>query len=136
MIITHLFYTNLEKLVVNVFISNPHFILMIGDFNAKLSKWSSDTTTAEGAQLDCLMKQVITEPAHVLENSSSYIDLIFSNQPNLITDSGVHPTLHSKSHHQIVYSKLNLKSKYPPPYIREIWDYNRSKTGLPLYGNF
>ena len=81
---------NLEKLVINVSSTNPHFILMIGDFNAKLSNWSSnDTTTIEGAQLDYLtslyyMKQVITEPTHILENSSSCIDLIFSNQPNLI----------------------------------------------------
>ena len=57
----------MEKLVVNISSSNPHFIL-IGDFNAKSSNWSSnDTTTAEGAQLDYLtslnnMKQVITEP--------------------------------------------------------------------------
>ena len=59
---------NLEKLVTNISSINPHFILMIGDFNAKLSNWSSnDTTTVEGAQLDYLtslycMKQVITEP--------------------------------------------------------------------------
>ena len=54
------------------------------------------------------MKHVITEPTHISENSSSGIDLIFSNQPNLITDTAVHPTLHSKCHHQIIYSKLNL----------------------------
>ena len=42
------FVINLEKLVVIMSSSNPHFILMIGDFN-----WSSnDPTTAEGAQLD------------------------------------------------------------------------------------
>ena len=99
------FTTNLEKIVVNISSANSHFILMIGDFNAKSSNWpSNDTTTAEGAQLDYLislygMKQVITEPTHILENSSSCIDLIFSNQPNLIMDSGVHPTLHSKFHH-------------------------------------
>ena len=103
------FTTNLEKLVVNISSTNPHFILMIGDFNAKSSNWSSnDTTTAEGAQLYYLtslygMKQVIIEPTHILENSSSCIHLIFSNQPNLIMDSEVHPTLHSKSQHQIIY---------------------------------
>ena len=55
---------------------------MIGDFNAKLSNWSSnDTTTTEGAQLNYLtslygMKQFITGPAHILGNSSTSIDLI------------------------------------------------------------
>ena len=76
------------------------------------------------------MKQVITEPTHILENSSSCIDLIFSNQPNLIMDSGVHPALHSKCHHQIFYAKPNLKIEYRPPYTRKIWNYSRSETDL------
>ena len=83
------FTTNLEKLVIKISGTNPHFILMIGDFNAKSSNCSSnDTTAAESAHLDYLtslygIKQVITEPTHTLENSSSCIDVIFSNQPNL-----------------------------------------------------
>ena len=112
------------------------FILITGNFNAKSSNWSPNgTATAEGVQLDYLtllhgMKQVITEPTHILENSFSCIDLIFSNQPNLITDSGVHPTLHSKCHHQIIYSKLNLKIEYRPHYNRKIWNCSRSETDL------
>ena len=36
-----------------VYRSNPHFLLILGDLNAKPSYWASnDTTTAEGAQLD------------------------------------------------------------------------------------
>ena len=109
---------------------------MIGDFNTKLSNWScNDTTTAEGAQLDYLtslygMKQVITEPTHNLENSFSCIDLLFSNQANLIMDSGVRPTLYSKCHHQTIYSKLNLKIEYRPHYNRKIWNCSRSETDL------
>ena len=41
-----------------------------------------------------------------------------------------HPTLHSKCHHQIIYAKLNLKIKYPPPYTSQIWNYSRSETNL------
>ena len=82
------FITNLEKIVVDIFRSNPHFLLLIGDFNAKSTDWSSnDTTTAEGAQLNYFtslygMKQVITEPTHILESPASCTDLIFTNQPN------------------------------------------------------
>ena len=54
------------------------------------------------------MKQVITEATHILESSSSCIDLTFSNQSNLIMDSGVRPTLQSKCHHQIIYPKFHL----------------------------
>ena len=43
-------------------------------------------------------------------------------------DYGVHLSLHEKCHHQIIYSKLNLKIEYPPQYIGKIWDYNRSVT--------
>ena len=47
------FITNLEKIVVDISRSNPHFLLLIGDFNAKSSNWSSnDTTSAESAPLD------------------------------------------------------------------------------------
>ena len=128
------FITNLENLVVDISRSNRHFLLLIGELNAKSSNWSSnDTTTAEGAQLDYFtslygMKQVKTEPTHILESSASCIDLIFTNQSNIVMDSRVHLSLHEKCHHQIIYSKLNLRSEYPPPYIRRIWDYNRSDT--------
>ena len=109
------FITNLEKIVVDISRSNPHFLLLIGDVNAKSSNWSSnDATTAEVAQLDYFtslygMKQVITEPGHILESFDSCIDLIFTNQPSIVMDSGVHLSLHEKCNHQIIYSKLNLR---------------------------
>ena len=85
----------------------------------------NDQSSKEGTQLESLtslygMTQLIAEPTHVLENSSSCIDLIFTNQPNLIMDSGVYPSLHSKCHHQVIYTKLNLQKEYPPPYTREV----------------
>ena len=33
-------------------------------------------------------------------------------------DSGVHASLHRNCHHQVVYTKLNLKMEYPPLYER------------------
>ena len=51
------------------------------------------------------------------------IDLIFTNHQNLVRESGMHPTLNSKCHHQIIYYKLNLKIEYPPPNTHEIWKY-------------
>ena len=40
----------------------------------------------------------------------------------------MHPTLYPKCHHQMIYSKLNLKIDYPPCYMCIIWDYTKSKT--------
>ena len=131
-----LFLTNLENLLADITNRNPHFMLLLGDFNAKSKAWFIDNQSSrEGTQLESLtsvygMKQLIAEPTHVLENSSSCIDLIFTDQSNLIMDAGVHPSLHSKCHHQVIYAKLNLKMQYPPPYTREIWDYGKSRFDL------
>ena len=62
----------------------------------------------------------------MLANSSSCIDLIFTDQPSLIVDCGIHPSLHPNCHHQIVYCKLDLKIVYPPPYQRHVWDFKRA----------
>ena len=65
--------------------SNPFLTTVIGDFNAKLNKWSEDDrSTIEGSKIDFLtsqfgLSQIIKEPTHILENSSSCIDLIFYN---------------------------------------------------------
>ena len=48
-------------------------------------------------------QQLISDPTHFFPKSSSCNDLIFTYQPNLMVDSGVHPTLHTNSHHKIIY---------------------------------
>ena len=62
--------------------------------------------------------QLVSDPTHVLPASSSSFDLIFTDQPNLVIDNGVHPFLHTSCHHQITYYNLNLMIVYPPPYER------------------
>ena len=107
---------------------------MIGNFNAKSSNWYlNDVTNFEGSQIEFLasqfaMSQVINEPTHILDNSKSCIDLIFTSQPNMIMDSGVHPSLHSNCHHQIIYAKFDLKVFYPPPYERTVWHFSRANS--------
>ena len=73
---------------------------------------------------------MIDESAHVLEPSSSCIDLIFTSQPHLITESGAHPSLHPNSHYQVIFAKFNLEIHYPPPYLRDVWSYQDSNTDL------
>ena len=64
------------------------------------------------------MQQIIKEPTHISNTSSSCIGLIFTSQPNLITDSGVRSSLHPNCYHQINFAKVNLHIVYPPPYER------------------
>ena len=63
-----------------------------------------------------------------MSNSSSCIDLIFTSQPNMVIESGIHSSLHSSCHHQIVFTKFNLKRCFRPPYSREVWHFKEAKT--------
>ena len=127
------FLSNFEKIFDDVQILQLAFTVILGDFNAQSkSWWSGDSTTMEGTRLDSLVSthgfyQLISAPTHILRNSLSCIDLIFTDQPRLVVDSSVHPNLHENCHHQIIYCKLNLKTVYPPPYQRLVWDFKRAE---------
>ena len=75
--------------------------------------------TIENITSQLRSNQLIIEPTHILQNSSSCIDLIFTSQPNLVIGSGVLSSLHASSHHQFVFAKFNLKIYYPPLHSRE-----------------
>ena len=98
---------------------NPFLMVVLGDFNAKSKHWcSQDSTNFEGIAIKSVtsqfgLSQIITEATHILESSSSCIDLIFTTQPNLAVESGVHPSLHPNIQNVTnkLYSK-NLIYKY------------------------
>ena len=126
------FILKFEMMLSDINSSNPHFSIILGDFNERSSNWwQGDTQTSEGSRIDYLttsygFQQLISEPTHILKNSSYCVDLIFTDQPNLITDSGTHPSLHPNCHHNITFCKINLKITYPPPYRRLMWDFKRA----------
>ena len=103
--------------------SNSHLIVVLGAFNIKSKNWySNDKTTRKCVKIEFVSSQhgfhqTINEPTHVLKNSSSCTDLIFTSKPNLVVDSGGHSSLHLNCHHQIGYAKYNLKILFfCPPY--------------------
>ena len=128
------FVYNLDLTLDALIQKNPFLTVMIGGFNAKFNKWcSTDKTTPEGAKHDDLtsqygLTQLLKEPTHISDNYRSCIDLIFTSQPNLVVDFGIHPSLHENCYHQIVYSKFDLKIFYPPPYERAVWHYQQANT--------
>ena len=67
--------------------------------------------------------QIIDKPAHILSNSSSGSDLIFTSQPNLVIQSGVHSYLHANCHHQTTYEKFDLNVVKPLLYGKVVWHY-------------
>ena len=54
------------------------------------------------------------------------IDLIFTTQPNLVMEFGVHSSLHSNCHHHKKFTKFNPKIYYSPSYEREVWHYQKA----------
>ena len=126
------FLLNFEQLLDDVSQCRPSLSIITGDFNARsVSWWSNDINTTEGLKLSSMpssvgFTQLINEPTHIQSSSSSCIDLIFTDQPNLSVNCGVHASLHPNCHHQIVYSRFNLDIYYPPPYQRLIWDYKKA----------
>ena len=114
----------------------PFLVVLIGDLNVKSKNWyCHDKSSHEGNAIENVtaqfgLQQIINEPAHISNISSSCIDLIFTSQPNLINNSGVHSSLHPNCHHQIVFAKLNLHIVYHPPYLREICHDREANTGL------
>ena len=104
----------------------------MGDFNARLSNWCKyDISNYEGVQVDSItsrhgLEQMICKPTHILSNCSSFTDFIFTNQPNLVADSGTHHSLQPNGNHQIIDCKINLHVEYPPPYQRHVWNYAKA----------
>ena len=115
---------------------NPFLLVVLGDFNVKLSQWHDKvSSTSEGISVENItsqfgLHQIINEPTHILENSSLCIDLVFTSQPNLSVESGTQATLHPNCYHQIIYAKFNLEVLYQQPYTHEVWHYQDSNVDL------
>ena len=76
---------------------------------------------------------MINNQTHSSNTYTSCTDLNFTSQPNLVVESGVHPSLHPNCYHQIIFAKFNLKIhhlKYQPPYYRQVWHYQEADTEL------
>ena len=110
----------------------PFFSIILGDFIERTKCWwTLDKQSKEGDSLFLISStsgytQLINSATNIIENSSSCIDLIFTQQPNLVTSSEVHTSLHNSCHHQITFAHINLLIEYPPPYHRMIWDYSNA----------
>ena len=86
------FLASFGKLMNQVNMLKSYFTVILGDFNARSQSWWSDGITSyEGSHIDSLtttygFHQLISDPTHLLPNSSSCIDLKFTDQPNLAVE--------------------------------------------------
>ena len=107
-------------------------LLVTGNFSVKSSSWwSDDIDTIEGMQLESItpyygLYQIINDATHILPLSTSCIDLIFTNLPNLVINTGTHPLLHQYCHNQVIFAEINLKVYYLPPHKQLLPDYEKA----------
>ena len=112
------FLTNFEHLLSDINARKPSVSVILGDFNARsTSWWSNDIDSLKGTKLLSLctsngIHQIISEPTDIQRNSSSCIDLIFTDQVWLLTTESTH------HYTQIVtiksYIKLLILTLYTP----------------------
>ena len=55
----------------------------------------------------------------------SWIDLKFCTNTNVISKHGIDVSIFEKCHHNIIFGKIDIRVPHPPPYVREVWDYNK-----------
>ena len=126
------FSTHLHQILSYTNKSKPSLSVIAGDFNARSSSCcSNDINTAEGSKLYSATSasgsdQLINEPTYIETKSSSCIDLIITDQPNLSINYGVHASLHPNCHHQVVHTSFNLNISYHSSFQRLIWDYKKA----------
>jgi hypothetical protein len=116
----------LENQLTDISSRNPnHTIILTGDFNDRTTDWHSLHTDSElGPDLYNLLNsfhlsQLIAEPTR----NRNLLDLLITNNPRQIINSGVLDPIHDLDHCPI-FGILNLNPKYARPFQRKIWDYS------------
>ena len=117
------FLSSFNQVISHISLSNPAFRLILEDFNPGQILGGIDLESVSSSHG---LHQLITDPTHILPQPSSWIDLIFIDQPSFVIDSGVHSSLHANFYHQITLCKLTLTIVLPPPYERLVWNYEKA----------
>ena len=109
----HLTLTNIDD-------TSPFSAVLIGDFNAGCANWLAvDIYSKVGKELDTLTStggdtQLIDKPTHFFSGGCSCINLIFCNNPELISEYGIGDSLFQTCHHNLIFAKMNAKIRVPP----------------------
>ena len=128
------FCSSLDSLLSNINDQHPACSIVIGDFNAKCSKWcTSDKDNTAGLEIDSITttagySQMINKPTHFINESLSCIDLIYSSNTSFVKNCGSELSIYEKCHHNIIYGTLNFDIPHPLPHYRDVWDYKHANT--------
>ena len=120
------FLETLENHISEILRRTPnHMLILTGDFNDRTTEWHSPHTDSElGPHLYNLihslhLSQLITEPTR----NHNILDLLITNNPTRIIESGVLDPIHDLDHLPI-YGILNMNLKHNKPFSRKMWHYS------------
>ena len=123
------YFQSLHLTLTNIDNTSPFPSVLIGDFNARCTNWwAADIDSKAGKDLGTLTStagytQLIDKPTHFFSGGCSYIDLIFCNKPELISEYVIDDSLFQTCHHNLIFGNINVKIPVPPAYSREFWNY-------------
>ncbi|MEW8091294.1 MAG: endonuclease/exonuclease/phosphatase family protein, partial [Candidatus Thiodiazotropha endolucinida] len=122
------FFSKLETSIENVKLACPDNIVLLGDFNDKCTDWHMPHTQSEVGNklLNLLLQnnlaQLISEPTRYCNNSTTLLDLLITDCPHMVLNSGVSPPL-ANLDHCTIYCTLNIDTYRSKSYKRTVWDY-------------
>ena len=88
-----------ELILSNMCAEELYAILITGHFNCRSPKWSGDDIeTDKGKKFEPLMSEL-----GLFLGIKSCIDFIFTDQPNLFIEFGIHPSLHEQCYPKSIY---------------------------------
>ncbi|MEW8546861.1 MAG: endonuclease/exonuclease/phosphatase family protein, partial [Candidatus Thiodiazotropha sp.] len=123
---THEVLSSIEDSIALAFDTNIPNILITGDFNLDISKQPASKKVFDLCQQFSL-EQLINEPTHYTELSSSIIDLFLTSNKTNVLLSGVGEPIFDQNirYHCPVYCVLNFNKVITPVYTRHIWLYDK-----------
>ena len=125
------FLESLTTSVATAMESNPFILIVTGDFNDRCAAWDSAHSESElGLSLVNLVSQhnlfqLIDEPTRTSEYSNTLLDLIITDSPGLVLDSGTLAPI-SNSDHSVVYCSFSLSLHKDISFKRPVWDYKKA----------
>ena len=118
-----------QNILDSVFRNNREFIFILGDFNDRCTNWNDDHP---GSEFKSSFKnmisnnnlfQIINEPTHITPTSANLLDLIITDSPSIIIESGLDEPI-GDPYHSMVFCKVYLQRVQEKSYTRTVWHYN------------
>ena len=108
---------------------SPESVFILGDFNDRCLQWEDPHKNSELGLtfFECLQNnllfQIIKEPTYICDKYNSILDLIITDSPGYILDSGVGNPIGDPSH-CLIFCKVQIQYIKDAKYEREIWKYD------------